>query len=344
MLQLSTVGTGGGVSWSLLSGGGSLQSNGLYDAGTTLQSGGPAIVSASSTTTTEQTSVGVTGAFPGLVNRIYDYVDQHTLQLPGTYTTSFAAVGNRLFASATNYLGASTNSYCWIDVYDITDPLHPAWVTAVEAKPGPVIQVGSYLYSYSDSDFAVPGYPSTITLYSLESGLPALQARTTIPPWWNISQDQGVFFEVPLNWQEGQVIEYDLTQGTIATQNLTLPLPPDTGGYLPDAAYPFGNRLFVSIDKNDLSGSYILTYDLSTSPPTLLGSIDGRSLAFYASGNLLFGALGGMEIYDISSQLPVPEGYVGGINARELVGTRLLALTEQQGCQVVDVSIPSSPT
>jgi hypothetical protein len=38
----------------------------------------------------------------------------------------------------------------------------------------------------------------------------------------------------------------------------------------------------------------------SQSPPVLLGTVDARSLAFYTPGNLLFGALGGMEIYDIS--------------------------------------------
>lgn len=105
-----------------------------------------------------------------------------------------------------------------------------------------------------------------------------------------------------------------------------------------------GNRLFVSVETNDLlQGGYILTYDLTTSPPNLLGTVNARSLNFYASGNLLFGALGGMEIYDISQQLPVQEGYVDGINARELIGTQLLATTEQQGCEMVDVSNPQQP-
>ena len=343
MLQLSTVGVGGGVNWSLLTGGGSLQSSGLYTAGTTLQSGGPAIISASSSSTTEQTSVGVTGGFPGLVNRIHDYVDQHTQTLLGTYPVGLAVNGNRMFVAASNHQGLWNDSYFWIDVYDIADPLHPAWITAVESNSsGPVFALGAYLYSYTNTEFAVPGVLSSITLYSVETGVPVLRARTAIPQSWNISNNQGVLCQIPLNPPFNEMTEYDLTGGSIYTKALNITLPSDANSFAPDTAFAVGNRLFVSVAKND-GGAYILTYDLSTSPPTLMGMIDARSLGFYASGNLLFGELGGMEIYDISSQLPVLEGYVDGINAQELVGTQLLARTGQQGCEVVDVSNPQQP-
>jgi hypothetical protein len=342
VLQLSDVGATSGPAWTLLAGGGSLQQDGLYTAGTSVQSGGPALISASSSGVTEQTSVGVTGAFPGLLNRVYDYIDQHTQNPLGTYSSGLAMSGSRLYVAASNYEGNSTNSYFWIDVYDISDALHPVWLTAVEANSsGSVFATGQYLYSYTGCDFAIPGCPSTVTLYSIQSGVPVLKAQAQVPQWWNIADNDGVLTLIPF---DDQVIEYNLTNGTIASTTLNLTLPSDANQFIPDTSLAVGNRLFVSVETNDLSqGGYILTYDLSTSPPNLLGTVNARSLAFYASGNLLFGALGGMEIYDISQQLPVEEGYIDGINARELIGTQLLATTEQQGCEMVDVSNPQQP-
>jgi hypothetical protein len=346
-LQLSEVGTGGtGINWNLLAGGGTLQPDGLYTAGTSYQSGGPALVSANNSSATEQTSIGVTGEFPGLLNRIFDYVDQHTQTLLGTYTLGLAVSGTRMYVAATNHDGEWSDSYYWIDVYDITNPLYPRWVTSIESNSaGQVFVVGQYLYSYQSADSAVPGYPNTITIYSVQSGVPVLQARTEdVPLWWNIANnDQGILTLVQLNGPYNDIVEYDLSGGTIATTTLDLTLPGNANTYVPDTAYVVGDRMFVSVEQNNNSGSYILTYDLSTSPPNLLGTINARSLAFYNSGNLLFGALGGMEIYNISGQLPAQEGYIDGVNAQELVGTELLATTEQQGCQIVNVTNPEQP-
>src|ERR1019366_9400981 len=105
-----------------------------------------------------------------------------------------------------------------------------------------------------------------------------------------------------------------------------------------------GNRLFVSEIKNDISqGGYIITSDLTTSPPNLLVTVDGRSLNFYSSGSFLFGALGGMDTYDISGQLPQYLSHVDVINATQLNGTQLLAITEQQGFRMLDMTNPQIP-
>ena len=349
-LQLSAVLGGGvaGASWTKLSGGGSITSNGLYTAGSRTQDGGPTVISADSSGTAEQTSVGVTGAFPGLVNRIFDYVDQHDPNATGSYVYGMALSGSRLFVAASNHVGAYNDSYFWIDVYNISDPLHPTWITAVESNSdGPLFLVGSYLYSYANVDLAVPGFPNTITVYSIQTGIPVLKARTQVPQWWNIGQNQGILVVIPYsgtttrNFQN--VLVYDVTSGTIVSTNLILPLPSNANYYLPDAALRLANRLFLSTAENDGSTGTILSYDLSTSPANLLGATNGRSLGFYASGNLLFGAAGGMDIYDISSQLPQFQAHVDGINAQELNGTELVARTRQQGCRVVDISNPQNP-
>jgi hypothetical protein len=345
-LQLSTVEAASGVNWSLVNGGGSLQPGGLYAAGTGTLGGGPALVSATSSAITEQTSVGVTGAFPGLLNRIYDYVDETTQALEGTYTMGLAVSGNRLYVSAENELGFWSNSYFWIDVYDITNPLYPVWLTAVESNSsGPIYSYGQYLYSFTSTEFVVPGVQDTITLYSIASGIPVLLAQDDNVDIPFHSEYQGVLVTNPgpNAGPTGSLTLYNIAGGTIAATSAQITFPSDANTFSPDAVLAVGNLLFVSIERNDNLGSYILTYNLSTNPATLVSTIDGGSLGFYASGNLLFAAYGGMNIYDISTGVPVQAGYVDGIIAQYLSGTQLLAISEASGCQIVDVSNPQSP-
>lgn len=350
-LQLSADlgSTSAGATWSLSAGGGSLNSNGLYTAGSAVQSGGPALIAGTYSGAKEQTSVGVTGAFPGLLNRIYDYVDEHDANATGSFVCGMAVNGSRLYVATSNHEGAFNDSYFWIDIYDVSDPLHPAWITAVESNSsGPLFLTGSYLYSYTNTDLAVPGFPNTITVYSIQSGLPVLTARTQIPQIWTMDSSQGTIAVVPYpngpdTNTSGEVVLYDVSTGTIATTDLQIPLPSDANSLLFDSTIRVGNRLFASTLHNDGLTGALLTYDLSTSPPTLLGETDGRSVKFFASGNLLFGANGGMDIYDISSQLPQLQSHVGGINAEELNGTKLLGYTGQQGGQIVDLTDPQNP-
>jgi hypothetical protein len=346
-LQLSAD-VGGGTttaSWSLLAGGGSLNSNGLYTAGTSLQAGGPALITAISNGQTEAASVGVTGKFPGLVNRLFEYADQHNPDFQGVYPYGMAVIGNRLYILAGNHIGGYTDSYYWFDVYDITDPLHPVWLTAAESNSaGPIFASGQYIYSYTRDLEVPPGSFGGVTLYSVQSGVPVLVGHVGMDQTWNISSNQGVVSAISYNSQgKLEVFLDDVTSGTIVAQDLIAPLPSDANYFIPDTSIVNGNHLYVSVQKNDNSGGYLLTYDLTTSPPTLLGAVDGRSLAFYTSGNLLFTALSGMEVYDISSGIPQFLSYIEGINASNLNGTRLLAITEQQGCLLLDLSNPQNP-
>jgi len=284
-----------------------------------------------------------------LVNRIYDYFDQHQPNAPGTVSDGLVVVGNRMYVAASNHAGAFTDSYYWIDIYDTTDPLHPAWLTAVEANSaGSLYSVGPYLYSYANVDIAVPGYPNTITVYQLQNQIPVLKTRITVEQWYSISNQQGVLTSIPINGNappgSAELLLYDVSSGSITSRDFNILLPADANSFLPDATIAVGNRLFVSEIKNDISqGGYILTYDLTTSPPNLLGSVAGRSLDFYSSGNFLFGALGGMDTYDISGRLPQYLSHVDGINAVQLNGTQLLALTQQQGFRMLDISNPQVP-
>jgi hypothetical protein len=344
-LQLSAelgAGTTTGA-WSLLAGGGSLNSSGLYSAGSTLQSGGPALISAVANSATETASVGVTGEFPGLVNRISEYAEERNAAgFSGVFSRGMAVIGNRLYVLNGNYAG-----YYWFDIYDITNPSLPVWLTAVESNStGPIFASGQYLYSYQKDLEKPPGSVDGVMLYSVQSGVPVLAGNVGYDQMWNISSnEQGVVSGVSYTSPQGSVdvFEANVTSGTIVSQNIIATLPADANTFMPDTSIIVGNQLFVSVTKNDNSGRYLVTYDLSTSPPTLLGAVDGGSLGFYSSGTLLFTALSGMEIYDISSGLPQFLSYVDGINAANLNGNQLLAYTDGLGCLLLDISNPQDP-
>ena len=347
-LQLSAeLGAGTtAATWNLLAGGGSLNSSGLYAAGNTLQSGGPAPISAVANGATETASIGVTGEFPGLVNRISEYADQNTQNFSGVYPQGMAVIGNRLYVLDSNYVGSETDSYYWFDVYDITNPSYPVWLTAAESNSsGPIFASGQHLYSYQGDLEVPPGSSGGVMLYSVQSGVPVLVGNVGYDQMWNISSNQGVVSGVSYNYPEGsvEIFEANFTSGTIVSQNIIATLPSDANTFIPDTSIIVGNQMFISVTKNDNSGRYLVTYDLTTSPPTLVGTVNGGSLAFYSSGAFLFTALSGMEIYDISSGLPQYLSYIDGINAANLKGSQLLAITEQQGCLMLDLSNPASP-
>ncbi len=287
-LQLSAEAGGSTTTatWNLLAGGGSLSSAGLYSAGNTLKSGGPTPISAVANGATETASVGVTGEFPGLVNRIFEYADQNTTNFEGAYPWGMAVIGNRLYILASNHIGDYTNSYYWFDVYDITDPFQPVWLTAAESNSsGPIFAYGQYLYSYQGDLELPPGAFGGIMLYSVQTGVPVLVGNVGYSQMWDISSNQqGVVSGISTNYPQGsvEVFEANVTSGTIVAQNIIATLPSDANYYIPDTSIIVGNQMFVSVSLNDNSGRYLVTYDLTTSPPTLVGTVDGGSLGFYS--------------------------------------------------------------
>jgi hypothetical protein len=179
----------------------------------------------------------------------------------------------------------------------------------------------------------------------VQSGVPIIIAHVGMDQMWNISSNQGVVSGVSYNYPQGsvEVFEADVTSGKIVSQKIVATLPSDANTFIPDTSIIVGDRMFISVTKNDNSGRYLVTYDLTTSPPTLVGTVNGGSLAFYSSGNLLFTGLGGMEVYDISTGIPQFLSYIDGINAANLNGNKLAAYTAQQGCLLLDLSNPQRP-
>ena len=69
-----------GATWTQTTGGGILLPNGAYTASSSGVDGGSTLVSGSFHGVSEQALIAVTGGFPGLVNRIYDYLASAQIQ------------------------------------------------------------------------------------------------------------------------------------------------------------------------------------------------------------------------------------------------------------------------
>jgi hypothetical protein len=131
----------------------------LYTAPTTADEAGGVPVQAQNGSTTEQAEVAVTGAFPGLVNRVYDYANFNIPQPPeATFVKSVAVSGNRAYTLGSGNSFKLAIPYEALNVYDITNPDQPLWIDAGEAAsnaPANLFTYGSTLFSVDSLDLVV---------------------------------------------------------------------------------------------------------------------------------------------------------------------------------------------
>jgi hypothetical protein len=335
-----------GATWTELAGGGSLTPNGLYTAGTTIASSGGIPVSATLNGATENATVGVTGGVPGVVSEVSDYID-YTLPLPlGTANEQVAVSGTHLYALASGNLADPVDrTYFWIDVYDISDPIHPVWVDAVEtALRSPMYTSGQYMYQVGGGLIAV---------FYISGTTPMLIAEAAIPPVSNVSNFDGIVWVWPATgWSGSQdqvtVEQFDLRSGNIVQTNFQLPGPTGAGPSSSVTSLPMGTdtRLFVLnlVNAHTSSASTELdTFDLTTSPPSLLQAQTISAPFSYSSflGSIL---VVGAEIFDVSSGLPVQVSTLPPLATGNPVGfngTQLL--TGSLGLLVTDLTDLSQP-
>lgn len=335
-----------GATWMELAGGGSLTTGGLYTAGTAVASAGGIPVSATLNGATENATVGVTGV-PGVVSEISDYID-YTLPLPfGTLNEQVSVSGTHLYALASGNLNDPVDrTYFWIDVYDISDPIHPIWVDAVEtALRSPIYTSGQYLYQVG---------VDVIAVFDISGTTPVLIAEAAIPSVSNRSNFDGIVWVWPATgWSGSQdqvtVEQFDLRSGNIVQTNFQLPGPAGAGPSSSVSSLPMGTdtRLFVlnSVNATTSSASTELdTYDLTTSPPSLLQAQTISPPFYYTSffGNVL--VVGG-EIFDVSSGLPVQVSTLPSLAAGNLVGFngKELLTAFQSSLLVTDLTDLSQP-
>ena len=335
----------------MLAGGGSVTSGGLFTAPTTAAQAGPVPIGATAGPATEQTSVAVSGAYPGLVNRVFDYADFAAYTPPeATFLTSVVVRGNRAYALALGSPFQRIPSYEAINVYDISNPDQPVWIDAGEpatnSYPNDLFAYGNTLLSMDSSYLGV---------YSLTSQVPALTALLPISPWqWTMNN--GVLYVLPNLSQYASstmpIDLYDITTGTMVHNHYELPNP--SSGSVGQLWGISGNANIVYVlgtdDINNTPTFTIATYDISQSPPSLLSTVVSTSSQEYdvhVVGSLLFAD---SQVYDISNvtpvritTLPLSIESVWGVEGNDVLATVGSVINGPSGYAVVDISSPANP-
>lgn len=370
ILQLSATSEGVNVSptWSVLAGGGDLHADGHFVAPTTLADSGPIPIVASFGGFDAKASIAVTGAYPGLVNRVNDYLNLENGSDPaGTITSSMAVDSSHAYVlSVDNFQYVSGPKECWIDAYDISDPRHPVWLDAAEAlnsEPSQYFCAGS-LYTYGGLLYEVvlnsgsgTGPFSEIVAYSFSNNHLQLKRIWQVTPLASVYFNQGVFYTLPQGSNPGangdpiSAIAFDIRSGDLVQTQLSLPLPQP--GVTAAFGSPVGVGKTVYLVAKQPGGSQgtpvLCKYDISTNPAMLLSTVDAfvglpsetvllsRPVAIF--GDKLYD---NWDIFDISGTLPVRVGTLPNTPADMNLATSQ-ALNGPSVVTITDVSNPASP-
>jgi len=338
--------------WSVLAGGGTITPGGVYTAPTIAAQAGGVPIAANASSTTEQTSVAVSGAFAGQVNRVFDYADFTTFTpQEATYVQSAAVSGSRAYALTVGTPFQLIPAYEALDVYDISNPDQPVWIDAGESAtnyPANLFVSGNTLFSI-DSNYLV--------VYSLASQVPTVTEIVPITEPLRWAQSNGVLYVLPFLipdkiYATNPIDVYDVSTGTLVHNHYDLPNP--ANGVVGQLWGISGNGNIVYVagleDINNTPTFTIATYDISKSPPTLLSTVVSTSSTEYnlhIVGNFLFAD---SQVYDISNvtpvyvtTLPVPLEAVWGVQGNNVLATGGSVLNGPGSYAVVDVTSPSSP-
>jgi hypothetical protein len=300
--------------WSVLAGGGSITSGGLFTAPTAAAQAGAVPISAAVGSSTQETSVAVSGGFPGLINRVYDYADFTTFTpKEATFVQTVAVNGNRAYAITTgNPYSGMKNSFEALDVYDISNPDQPMWIDAIESPTNPQVDYDSHLFVHGSLLFSID--TNFLVTYNLKTPLPTVTGITPIASG-NWSYDNGVLYVVPSKviFQTTQTLPldvYDFTSGTLVYKHYELPQAP--GGS--QLGFPAGKGNIVygvtGWNINNVMTYTIPAYDISQSPPVWLGSSSPTTSTenrLFVTGNTL---VANSQVYDISNIIPVQVGSI----------------------------------
>lgn len=339
-IQLSAIeGSPTSANWSVLAGGGSVSPNGLFTGPTNPAQAGGVPVSATAGSVSGTTSISVTGAFSGIVSRANDYIHfgydekkQRYLQnLEGTDVQALAVSGGRAYAldGGVRFNLSSVPWFSALEVYDISDPAHPAWLGATDAMIDlPLLYGvnGHYLFEGTESVFAPP---SRVAVYDLQTTPPTLVSFAYAPDLYTVFENDGVIYGVSLNRQmngaTAPIYVLDFTSGAIQQREIDVTPPANAvPGNAPASAIGKGNLLYVGFYTAD--GFTVAAYDTSSSPPALLSSTQLSEtilwpLTMSIRGNFLFVL---NEMLDISGSTPVLVGTVPVQNVEDLQGATLL--------------------
>jgi hypothetical protein len=339
--------------WSVLAGGGSITPGGLFTAPTTAAQAGPVPIAATASPTTELTSVAVKGAFPGLVNRVYDYADFTKYTPPEeTFVSAVAVSGNTAYAvtEGAYYQPPPAPPYGAINVYNISNPDQPVWINAVEYASNP-----SDLFAYGNTLLTIDSV--NLVAYNVTSQVPAVTAIVPIARPWQWTFSDGVLYAIqsvnPDDTPPTLPVDlYNMSSGTIVHNHYELPAPYSCG-YVVCGISGTGNIVYVSweADVGNTLSYTVATYDVSQSPPAQLSTIvttAGSEYHLSVVGKLLFAD---SQVYDISNVIPVqvttvptPLGYVWGTEGSNVLATGGgLTYGASANYVVLNTNSPSAP-
>jgi len=372
-LQLDAIeGSLASANWSVLAGGGSITSGGLFTAPTNPVQGGAVPVSATVGSDSTIANVAVTGAFPGLIGRTADYINfsydlnqgQYLQRLEGTDFRNLSVRGNRAYTlslgvRATPPFNANP-PFTALDVYDISDPVNAVWLDAIDSvsgNPQLLSTYGHYLFEVDTRGSPLrwdENQPSRIVLYDIQSDPPKLISAAYISDTAGVCDNNGVIYGTVWGSFEGQTVPiyvFDIRSGSIQQQEIDIIPPVDTQERTP----PFqvigrGNLIYAEF-VTQAGDPLLATYDISVSPPSLLGTVPIPKPLLSSSNALIRGNLlyWNDAVYDISNPLPVLLSVLPTQEVLDVQGNQLLGLgffpshLAQDHYVLVDIRDPSRP-
>jgi len=352
-LQLDAIQSGAPVSptWSLPAADGSITQGGSFTAPSPSSQAGPIPVNANLGGLSDAASVAVTGGFPGLVNRVWDYINFNSPGNLGMFVESVAVSGNRAYCLDLGAPYARNLSYAAIDVYDITKPHQPVWLAAVEATsslPIHMFTYGNYLVLV-DSGYAVPA-PSRISIYNIQNQVPVLQSVVNLPELAISTVNDGIIYgfgqPATIGSTTVPVYTFDVRSGSVMQNEYDLPPPSGAAGTVTGfiSITGSGNMIYASQSHPDGSdhGKALDAFDISTSPPTLVTWVPSGDAGFElrAVNQLVFADF---DIFDFSSANPAIVGSFPMVYVQAVQGNQVLALGYHFDYLVIDVSNPATP-
>lgn len=171
---------------------------------------------------------------------------------------------------------------------------------------------------------------SGIALYDTLTGQPVLKQYIPAPGMWAYSFNQGVLIGIPPSfnptgeavWQSPVTAPvFDARAGEITQSQITLNLPnPSAPAFIEDIPIT-DTRLFLALQEESGGSQPVMvaTYDLSSNPPSLLGTVSVATPGYLeVFGKQLF--VGG-SLYDISSGMPALVSSVLPVLPEDMSGT-----------------------
>lgn len=335
------------AAWSLPAADGTITPGGLFTAPNNVPQAGPIPVIANLGGSIQSASVGATGGFPGLVTRVWDYVNFNHPGNLGMVVETVAVSGNRAYCLDLGSPFTANLSYAAIDTYDLTDPHHPVWLNAVDATsnlPLYLSTYGNYLFTV-DSGYSIPA-PSRIAIYNIQGQTPVLMSVTNLPELAFSQVNNGVVYglgAVTYGAPTFPVYTFDIRSGSVVQTEYDLTPAPglDPGGL---AITGSGNMIYLTTSSpaGVTPSITIVAYDISTTPPTVVGAAlsDEGFNRLQLANQLLF--VDG-EAYDVSNPTPSLVASFPLISVQSVQNNRVLALGDYYNYVVIDVSNPANP-